>query len=147
MKHKWIILLSVFVTVLVAVPVVLREHDRQIQRLPPLEKEAMEYLPGYSFVLDGERIEIKKKWTHKGFLGQHRMIPFLEQMVPRLKRWNWTKDSPPMEITETENTIVVIIPMCQPELAGPGSWYESTYYSKVIFDKSTGKVISALSGG
>ena len=134
------------VAVLAAVPVVLWEHDRQLQRLTPQEKEAMEFLPGYSFLFEGNRIEIKKKWTYKSFLAQHDMVPFLEQMVPRLKRWNWTKDRPPMEITETESTIVVTIPRWQPEPVGPYSWSESDFCSQVTFDKETGKVISACSG-
>lgn len=75
------IALPVLVVVLVAVPVVLWEHDRQIQQLTPQEKEAMEFLPEYSFLFEGKRIELKKKWTHKSFLAQHDMIPFLERQI------------------------------------------------------------------
>ena len=147
MKLKWRILLSVLVIVLVTTVVVWRGHDRELQRLSPQEKEAMEYLPGYSFVLDGKRIEIKKKWTHKAFLAQHDMLPFLEQMVPQLQSWNWTKDRPPMEITETESTIVVTIPRWPPKPKVTYAWFGADYCSQVTFDKETGMVISAWSGG
>ena len=147
MKLKWRILLSVLVIVLVTTVVVWRDHDRELQRLSPQEKEAMEFLPGYSFLFEGECIEIKKKWTHKGFLKQHDMLPFVEYMVPQMQSWNWTKDRPPIEITDNENTIVVTIPRWPPKPTNPNIWYESDYCLRVTFDKETGKVISAWSGG
>ena len=147
MKRKWVILLSVLIVVLMVIPIVLWNHYRIMQRLTPLEKEAMEYLPGYSFVLDGKRIEIKKRWTHKGFLKQHDMLPFVEYMVPQMQSWNWTKDRPPIEITDNENSIVVTIPRWPPKPTNPNIWYESDYCLRVTFDKETGKVISAWSGG
>ena len=132
MKLKWRILLSVLVIVLVTTVVVWRDHDRELQRLSPQEKEAMEYLPGYSFVLDGKRIEIKKKWTHRAFLAQHKMLPFLEDMVPRIKHYEWTKDRPPMQISETENTV---------------GWFGWDFLLKITYDKKTGKKISGWRGG
>ena len=97
MKKTTTIGMVFIVVVLVAVRVVLWKHDRQLQRLTPQEKEAMEFLPGYSFLFEGERIEIKEKWTHKGFLEQHRMVPFLEDIVPLLQTCHWQKDRPPLK--------------------------------------------------
>ena len=108
----------------------------------------MEYLPGYSFLFQGKQIEIKKKWTHKGFLEQHSMIPFLEDIQPLLASVHWTKDRPPIEITETEDTVIVVVPPwpTPPPPEKRLGWFGRDYMFKIIYDKTTGERIWARSG-
>ena len=51
MKVKWILHLSFLAAILVAVLSVVWNHDRQMQRLTPQEKEAMEFLPEGSVIV------------------------------------------------------------------------------------------------
>lgn len=148
MKNKWMILLSVLVAVLAIVVAVLWNHNQQMRHLTPQEKEAMEFLPGYSFLFEGERIEIKEKWTHKGFLEQHRMVPFLEDIVPLLQTCHWQKDRPPIEVTETEDTVIVVVPPwpTPPSPEKRIAWFGRDYMLKLIYDKQTGKRIWGRSG-
>ena len=147
MKKTTTIGMVFIVVVLVAVRVVLWKHDRQLQRLTPREKEAMEFLPGYSFLFEGERIEIKKKWTHRAFLAQHKMLPFLEDMVPRIKHYEWTKDRPPMQISETETTVTIVIPSWPPPPENTVGWFGWDFLLKITYDKKTRKKISGWRGG
>ena len=149
MKVKWIMPLSFLAAIIVAVSVVVWNHDRQMQLLTPQEKEAMEFLPGYSFLFEGERVEIKKKWTHKGFLEQHRMVPFLEDIVPHLQNCHWQKDRPPIEVTETEDTVIIVVPPwpTPPPPEKRIAWFGWDYFYKFIYDKKTGERIWARRGG
>ena len=146
MAKRSIIALLFLVAVLAATAVhwTFSQHSK---RFPPEEKETMEFLSGYSFLFEGSRIEIKRKWTYQSFLSQHRMMPFLEKIAPRLKSYGWTKDRPPIEISETESTVIVIVPVWPPPPEDATGWFGWDYTFKMIFDKRNGECIWARRGG
>ena len=146
---KWKIFVLFLVAILATTLAVWVGHEQQMKALAPQEREAMEYLPGFQILVNGERIVVKRRWTHESFLSQNWAIPYLESIMPRIQSFRWTRDRPPIEITESESTVTIVIPTWPPppKNAETTGWWGWEYSFKGIFDKATGKIIWARRGG
>ena len=104
----------------------------------------METYPGFSFVFNGTTNRIEKANDVRGFTNQHTMITYLIPIVEDFKRCNWSKNDP-FRIEETETQVIVTLPSYG-ELKGIPIYWGSGWRLRVIFDKKTKTIISALQG-
>jgi len=106
----------------------------------------MEKLPGYRFSFDGKTNLVVKAASHKKFLDQHPMMPYLEIVVDRLERKPWTRDRV-IRVQETETQIVITVPSWAEHLGLTGpTVFDAGYSRQIIIDKKTKKIISAVVG-
>lgn len=110
------------------------------------EKLAMEKLPGYRFSFEGKTNLIVQAVSHRKFLDQHPMMPYLEIVVDRLERKPWTRDRV-IRVQETETQIVITMPSWAEHLGMTGpTVFDAGYSRQIIIDKKTKKIISAVVG-
>ena len=119
---------------------------RSGENLSESEKFAMEALPGYFFVFEGQTNYISKAATHTAFPNQHPMMPYLELVVDRLEKRPWARDVAIL-VQETETQVVITLPSWMEILGitGPGV-FDSGYSLEVTIDKKTMSIVSAYQG-
>jgi hypothetical protein len=106
----------------------------------------MEALPGYFFEFGGKTIHITRAATHRAFLNQHPMMPYLEIVVDRLEKRPWAKDFA-IRIRETETQVVISLPSWGERLGITGpTVFDAGYSLEVTIDKKTKKIVSAFQG-
>ena len=143
MKRMIVLPIAVTVIVLLGFSAVLLGF-RGEEKLSESEKFAMEKLPEYFFVFEGQTNYISKASTHKEFLNQHPMIEYLELVAQEFAKCDWPQDIP-VEITETKTHIIVTWPS-MPQILGIKNAFGAGYRKQIIIDKSTKKIISNLVG-
>ena len=101
------------------------------------ERFAMEALPGYFFVFEGQTNYISQATTHKAFLRQHPMMPYLELVTERLEQRPWAREFA-IRVWETDTEVVITLPSRAERfgVTGPGL-FDSGYNLKVTIDKKT----------
>ncbi len=120
--------------------------QRGSSSLTESEKLAMEALPGYFFEFGGKTIHITRAATHRAFLNQHPMMPYLEIVVDRLEKRPWAKDFA-IRIRETETQVVISLPSWGERLGITGpTVFDAGYSLEVTIDKKTKKIVSAFQG-
>lgn len=137
--------ISVVIVAIVAIVVAI-PSDEDESNLSKQEKLAMDKLPGYFFVFEGTTNHIVSARSHKAFLAQHPMMPYLEPVIERLEKRPWAKDFA-IRIQETETQVIISLPSWaeQRGMAGP-TVFHSGYSLRVVIDKKTKTIISALQG-
>ena len=116
------------------------------EKLSESEKFAMEKLPEYFFVFKGQTNYISKASTHKEFLNQHPMMPYLELVVDRLEKRPWARDVAIL-VQETETQVVITLPSWMEILGITGPVvFDSGYSLEVTIDKKTMSIVSAYQG-
>lgn len=119
---------------------------RSREKLSESEKFAMEALPEYVFVFEGRTNYISKASTHKAFLDQHPMMPYLELVVDRLEKRPWAREVAIL-VKETETQVVISLPSWMEILGITGPVvFDSGYSLEVTIDKKTMKIVSAYQG-
>ena len=138
--------LSAAVAVFLAGFLVILSPWLRMEKLSESEKRAMEALPGYFFVFKGQTNYIAKARTHKAFLAQHPMVPYLELVVDRLEKRPWARDFA-IRVRETDTQVVISLPSWAEQLGmtGPGV-FSSGYSLEVTIDKKTMTIVSAYQG-
>ena len=117
-----------------------------MEKLSESEKFAMKALPGYFFVFEGQTNYISQATTHKAFLRQHPMMPYLELVTERLEQRPWAREFA-IRVWETDTEVVITLPSRAERfgVTGPGL-FDSGYNLKVTIDKKTMTIISAFQG-
>ena len=133
-----------FILVFGCVAVFVARFHAPLRPATPQEQIAMETYPGFSFVFNGTTNRIVKARNVREFTNQHPMIPYLIPIVEDFKRCNWSKDDP-FKIEETETQVIIRLPSYG-ELKGIPIIWDSGWRLRVIFDKKTKNIISALQG-
>ncbi len=119
---------------------------RSGEKLSESEKFAMEALPEYFFVFEGRTNYISKATTHKAFLNQHPMMPYLELVVDRLEKRPWAKEVAIL-VQETETQVVISLPSWMEILGIRGPVvFDAGYSLEVTIDKKTMSIVSAYQG-
>ena len=120
--------------------------QREISSLSVSERRAMETLPGYFFEFGGKTNHITRAATHRRFLNQHPMMPYLEVVVDRLEKRPWARDFA-IRIRETETQVVITLPSRAERLGITGpTVFHAGYSLEVTIDKKTKKIVSAFQG-
>lgn len=116
------------------------------ESLSESERRAMEVLPGYSFVFEGETNHIVNAKTYKKLMSQHRMMPYLELVAERLDARSWYRDCV-IRVIETETQVVITVPSWAEHIGMTGpTVFRSDYSLEVTIDKKTMDIISAWQG-
>ena len=150
MKKKQL-LVTTTILIAIATAIVYRLYIpvRDGQKPRQDEMEARNYLPGFAFVLDGETNVIKRAWSHRAFVKQNTMMPYLMAMTPHLQRYHWTRDRPPIQVEDQGDVVIVTIPVWPPPPDDPIAvvWLGHDYTAKATFDKESKSLISYWRGG
>ena len=121
-------------------------RNRQTETLSASQKFAMEALPGYFFVFEGETNHIVQARNHRTFLNQHPMMPYLELIVADLEERPWAKNFA-IRVRETDSHVIISLPSWAERLGMTGpTVFHSGYSLEVTIDKKTMSIVSAYQG-
>ena len=116
------------------------------EKLSESEKFAMNALPGYFFVFEGITNYIENARSHRAFVNQHPMMPYLELVTDRLEKRPWARNFA-IRVLETDTQVIISLPSWaeQRGLTGP-TVFDAGYSLEVTIDKKTMKIVSAFQG-
>ena len=109
------------------------------------ESAALEILPGYMFVVEGNTNVINQYGSIKRFQSQHRLMPYLGLVAEKFRVYNWPKEWP-VRINETETAVIITWPSEGEFLEERRSLWSAPYLLEVVIDKKNMRIVSALRG-
>ena len=110
------------------------------------EIAAMEILPGYMFISEGNTNIITCSKSLRHFRTQQRLMPYLLLVADKFKVYDWPKEWP-IRINETQNEVIITWPAEGEFLEERRFPWGAPYLLEVIIDKKTMKIVSAIRGG
>ena len=99
-----ILYLALALSLTIVVMIVSYCHEKE--KLSESEQFAMTALPGYFFVFEGTTNYIENARSHRAFVNQHPMMPYLELVTDRLEKRPWARNFP-IRVQETDTKIII----------------------------------------